>query len=171
MIFTTKDLATLLAGFVLSIPASIIASLTLGPVLDLVARYPLIRALSCLSLNKNTDPLASGQWIQIWHVESTKFPPSNESRITFYRFRSLIAGDFTISMISGRSVSYRVVGRVEDNRNITGTWFDSRTGGYYGPFQTILSPTLDAAEGVWSGFSSLGIVKSGALIWQRKDSY
>lgn len=160
------DWFSLILGAALSLLASIIAALALGPVLEILAGYHIIRIFSGLRHSRFRDKVFDGVWEQCWYVKSDRFPSENTSQITIYRFLNLIAAEFSIEESGEAGITHRAVARISGNR-ITGRWQDPHPMGYHGPFQLIVSPTKDVAEGIWSGFSSSGVVKADKWTWRK----
>lgn len=112
----------------------------------------------------------NGEWVVEWFVESDTFEPLNEYRGTAHKFLHFVALEAAGQTKSGSTISYCLLGRIgADARVVTGTWFDrnARHDGYYGAFQVVLHPTLEAATGKWIGFSKSNEVKAGEIRWTK----
>jgi hypothetical protein len=162
-----KDILPLVFGFFLGIPASMIASLVMGPLMTILSSFRTVRALASLRRRVVRDQIFDEYWVQTWFVESANFDKENVSSIRLHRFLHLLAGEAEMSTAKGAKAGFRVLGTIENNRVITGKWMDPHPGGYYGTFQLILAPMREKAEGKWVGFSAGGTVKSGRWMWSR----
>jgi hypothetical protein len=155
----------LLWGFLLGIPASIIATWILGSVLPVAIGYHGIRALAQIRRRFRSDELFDIPWTQEWDVHTEQRPKSFPSTLTIHRFTNLLAAEFKEADETRLGV-YRIVAVVDGNK-ITGTWKDSKPMGYYGTFQLLVSHKRDEATGKWIGFSSQKqLVRVGNWIWK-----
>jgi hypothetical protein len=169
MVFEWKDILVLVAGGLLGVPASMAASLILGPAMTIMCGFGLIKILGKLRQRVIGDTMFDAVWTQDWHVVSDRFAPANPSTLRIYRFLHLIAAEAEQETTTGESYKFRILG-VMDRNIITGKWMDPKPNGYYGTFQLMLAHTHDAAEGKWMGFSSSGTVKSGDWVWRKVPS-
>ncbi len=170
MILKATDYLILFIGFLLGIPASMIATLLLGPILEKLTGFSLIKFLAQIQPKYMRHPAFDGNWIQKWSTSSNNFPRTNESDIKIYCFIDILAAEFTSTTQSGEIIDYRAIGKIVDKHFIIGTWYDRRrAGGYHGTFQLFLSGELSKAEGTWAGFSSGGGFRNDEWIWQRQQ--
>jgi hypothetical protein len=76
-------------------------------------------------------------------------------------------GNRIVANVSAHNFKCYLIGKVEQRRTITGTWYDEYGAGYYGAFQFLIDPITGDFSGKWVGFSREGIVKSGDWEWVR----
>jgi hypothetical protein len=164
-----KDFIILIVGTLLGVPASMTASLLLGPAMTIMCGFGIVRALAKLRQRLRRDPIFDGSWMQNWHVSSDTFARENPSSLRIYRFLHLLAAEAAQSTSAGAPYQFRILA-VLDRSIITGKWMDPQPNGYYGSFQLILSHTREDAAGKWVGFSSKGNVKTGDWTWKRIHS-
>lgn len=77
-----------------------------------------------------------------------------------------IFGQRWVARFSVGTDVYNLEGDIRD-RFITGRWFGPTTYHYHGVTQLALSPKLDKAQGVWTGFREDGTIGTGKWIWKR----
>ena len=162
-----KDAILLFFGFVVGIPASMVAAWVLGPIATIFCGFHVTKIFSALRKKVKRDEIFDQAWRQTWCVDSSKFQRSNSSPLNLYKIMHIVAGEATMVTSTGQTISFRIIGAIDSNRYITGKWMDPEAGGYYGAFQLIMDPTRESAAGTWVGFSSSGTVKSGSWTWQR----
>ncbi len=68
----------------------------------------------------------------------------------------------------GKGFDCHLLGRIEQGRYITGTWYDDTDIGYHGAFQFMIDPSTGNFRGKWVGWSIKGFIKSGDMIWERE---
>ena len=166
MVWDIKDALALILGFILGIPASMIASLALGPAMTIICGFRIVKILSKIRKKIFSDADFDVPWKQVWYVQSESFPTENPSALKIYRFMHLIAGEADMTTALGSKTGYRIIAVLSANK-ITGKWMDPRDGGYYGAFQANLSPTREEALGMWVGFSKTGVIKCGKWDWHK----
>jgi hypothetical protein len=162
--FQVKDAILLVAGFVVGIPAPIIAALILGPAMTIMCGFGAIKVLAKLRQRFRRDAVFDREWRQDWQVTSDRFSAQNPSTLKIYRFLHLLAAEAQQNTLSGSPYKFRIIGIIDRNI-ITGKWMDPLPNGYYGTFQLMFSHTRDEATGKWMGFSSGGTVKVGEWAW------
>lgn len=166
MSFDWKDIVLVIAGGLLGVPASMTATLLLGPAMTIMCGFHAVKKLAQIRQRVRPDEVFDGPWQQNWHVSSTHFAPENLSSMRIYRFLHLLAAEAEHTTASGTPYSFRMLA-VIDRDIITGKWMDPRQNGYYGAFQLKIAYTHEDATGQWVGFSSSGIVKAGTWIWRK----
>jgi hypothetical protein len=167
MTMDAKDLVLLALGFALGIPASMVAALILGPAATILCGFHAAKLLARAQRRMRPDAVFDAAWSQTWLVTSDTFQPINSSGLRLHRFLHIVAGEADMQTVAGRQISFRLLAVLDaSSRCITGKWMDPNEGGYYGAFQVILTPTRECAEGLWVGFSSKGMVKSGSWVWR-----
>ena len=167
--FDWKDIVLVIAGGLLGVPASMTATLVLGPAMTIMCGFHAVKKLAKLRQCVRSDEVFDGPWQQDWHVSSKHFAPENLSSMRVYRFLHLLAAEAEQTTATGASYGFRMLA-VIDGSIITGKWMDPRPNGYYGTFQLILAHTHSDASGQWMGFSSAGIVKTGTWTWRKDPS-
>jgi hypothetical protein len=116
-----------------------------------------------LGSTKRTKQSLAGDWIHMWSVESSNYPPLNGSPVSISQLRNHISAKFEES---GRT--YCVSGEVSQGSYVTGTWYDESDGStYHGAFQLKIHPKDESMKGKWIGFSNSGEIKVGSWDWQR----
>jgi hypothetical protein len=163
----TKDVLLLIAGALLGVPSSMVASVMLGPSLTIIFGFGTVKLLARVRQMMRRDELFDILWTQQWSVTSPNYPEDNHSDLKIYRFLNFIAAETGIATVCGRKYQFRIIATM-DRQVITGKWMDPDPSGYYGAFQLLMSPTHEAVNGRWLGFSSKGTVKSGAWVWKPK---
>jgi hypothetical protein len=162
-----KDWYSVVAGFLLAIPGSIIATWILGSLLPIAAGFNTIRFLAKARQKFKADGLFDGSWTQEWQAHTEKYPKGYPSALKLYRFMNLLSAEFYDSEAPSPQGDYRIVAVIDGNK-ITGTWKDCRPIGYYGTFQILLSYKRDEANGKWVGFSNKAIVRTGNWVWKPR---
>jgi hypothetical protein len=155
-------------SFALGVIASMLANYVTGPIMDSITSYHLTRFFGVLFRRFTASAPFDGEWEQTWEVDSDRFPEANYSSVRFYRFHNWLAGDAAMMSASGAHSPFRIVAHISPKGHVSGKWYDTRQGGYYGTFQLTVDPLLASAEGFWSGWSSDGPVKVGRWIWRKK---
>jgi hypothetical protein len=168
MDFAWKDFVLSFLGFLVGIPASMIASLLLGQPLTIVSGFRAIRFFARLRQKIWHDEIYDADWAQTWKVFSTRFPRENPGPLKIYKFLHLIAAETEMTAASGTGYQIRFVG-ILDRNIITGKWMDPAPHGYYGTAQFIVSNLREGADGRWLGFSSNGTVKTDDWHWKRYE--
>lgn len=163
-----KDMVLLAIGGALGVPASMTASLLLGPGVTILCGFSIVKILGKLRRRICSDALFDASWEQKWRVESDAFPPENRSELQIYRFLHLLAAEAEQTTADGVPYRFRILA-VIDRNIITGKWMDPLETGYYGAFQMLLSHTHDKAVGTWIGFSSKGLIKAGDWAWAKRS--
>ncbi|MET3906773.1 hypothetical protein ABID59_001104 [Bradyrhizobium sp. S3.3.6] len=160
-----KDWYSIILGFLLGIPGSIIATWILGSILPIAAGFNAIKLLARVRQRLRRDELFDNPWTQEWQAQTERYPKGYPSELKLYRFMNLLSAEFYDSENPNPTGDYRIVAVIDSNR-ITGTWKDCRPIGYYGTFQLLLSYKRDEANGKWVGFSNKGMVRTGNWVWK-----
>jgi hypothetical protein len=163
-----KDGVLLFLGFLVGVPASMIASWFMGPFLTTFCGFHSVKCLNWLRRIFKNDEFYDQDWTQTWEVTSESFPPKNLSELKIYKFLHLISGDASQTTNSGAQYSFRIIGKISNSNIITGRWTDPSSAGYHGAFQMIISPTREQITGKWVGYSREGFIKTGDWIWKPK---
>ena len=146
--------------FVLGIAASLLATFLFPVIQDIVASIA-VRYLYWIPFRKRQN--LSGKWRCSWDVESAAYPPTviDDSMVAKQLFNRVYAS------FEEANATYYLIGAIESDQYVSGTWYDGNRGGYHGTFQLIVNPANHNLEGQWIGFSRSGTVKNGALRWER----
>ncbi len=152
----------MIASFAIGVLGSLAAAF-LFPALQTGVTAALIRLFGWLPVRRRAS--FSGTWKATWHVDSPNFPPQVvDENVNVRQFGNRLYAKF-----KAEKLACHFMGTIED-RYITGTWYDEAKGGYHGAFQLIADiSTRSHLRGVWIGYSTSGIVKSGAWEWVRKE--
>ena len=155
-------IAALIIALLVGALGSLLATFMSGSAQDLSVAV-LTKIFGWVPIRKSLN--LTGVWRTTWKVESDAYPPEvTDDETKIRQFASRVYGTF-----EDVGSSYYVVGRIESDRVVTGTWHDGRRGGYHGTFQLVLDPATRGLEGQWIGFGKGGDVKNGEMIWVRKS--
>lgn len=154
------DILGLLLGGLIGFVMSLVA-LVLGPTVEDRAQGYIVNIFGSTTPRRKLS--LAGEWISRLHVHSNSYPPIVEDKTaTIRQFGTRI-----IAKMRAHNFECYLIGKVEQGRTITGTWFDENGAGYYGAFQFLIDPSTGNFSGRWVGFSKEGIVKSGDWEWVR----
>ncbi|HEX3128134.1 MAG TPA: hypothetical protein VH394_12460 [Thermoanaerobaculia bacterium] len=152
----------LIVSFVVGVLGSLAAAF-LFPSLQIGVTAALIRLLGWLPIRRQAS--FDGLWKATWHVDSPKYP----SQVMDENVRVRQLGNRVYAKFRAEKLACHLMGTIED-RYITGTWYDEVKGGYHGAFQLIADISdRNHLSGLWIGYSTSGIVKSGAWEWERRS--
>ena len=149
-----------MVAFFLGVVSSLLAA-AIFPIISSVGSQIFVFVFSWVAFPTRAN--VSGAWESTWYVESDRFP----KRVTCSRCVIRQLGSRFYSRFSVGSVDFFAVGKIEDDRYLTGTWRDKTEGGYHGSFQLIIDPNSRDMAGLWIGFSTSGVVKHGVWEWHR----
>ena len=149
--------------FILGVLTSLVAMFLFPQLQDMLAAA-IARYLGWIPFRRRLN--LTGIWSTAWQVKSDAYPEEVKDENTrVYQFANRIYSSFEDE---ASDTTYYIVGKVEDNRHVTGTWYDGWGGGYYGSFQLVLDPATRGLEGQWIGWGKSGNVKNGKLYWVNK---
>jgi hypothetical protein len=160
MNFLGIDVFSAIGGAAASALTLGIRSVMIAPVKAATDRARYIRALSVIFPQKPfTD-----KWDVTWHVDSTRFKPTNTDNVTIFSVLGNVTFTTTTTLLDGSEEKCVFVGKLAE-RTITGRWYDPKDEGrgYFGVFQITLHGTLKDGAGYWSGWSTDGKVQSNIM--------
>ncbi|HXB26843.1 MAG TPA: nucleotide-binding protein [Gemmatimonadaceae bacterium] len=118
-----------------------------------------------LTFGDGTTVSLSGNWHQMWAVESGNYPPKNESTAELRQLGNRVDAAWETD---GRV--FIVNGEIQRGDMLTGTWSDRERGpAYFGAFQLKIDPKCRRMTGKWVGFSQSGEIKTGDWVWNKTD--
>lgn len=143
-----------LIAFVLGIVASLFAA-AIFPRLQGTAWYLIARWFDWVPFGQRSR--IGGTWKVAWHVESERYEPVEIDPAVHIRQ----LGNRVYAKFRAGKIDCYLRGEIDAGRYVTGTWYDATEGGYHGAFQLIIDPSTREMSGLWIGFSTTGVVKSG----------
>lgn len=146
--------------FLLGVLASLLAAAAFPAVANLTSQL-LVRTLSWVPLRTKVD--LSGAWTSTWHVQSDRFP----EKVTCESLVVNQLGRRFYARFKVGNVDFYAHGEIDGGRYVTGLWKDKTEGGYHGAFQLVIDLSSRDMSGLWLGFSTSGMVKSGVWEWRR----
>jgi len=144
---------------VASVAATLLVTLA-GDAIKAFTRWLFLRSIGWWPGRDELD--LRGKWRSTWDVDSSQYPSQvidNHSRIS--QRGKTVYGSYRVL-----DVYYKLEGKIEDDRYVTGIWHSSQRGQYSGAFQLVVDPSGSGRmSGMWVGFSKTGEMKSGKWEW------
>src|SRR4051794_36090675 len=111
-----KDRYSVLVGFLLGIPGSIIATWILGSILPIAAGFNTIRLLAKARQLLRHDEFFDTLWTQEWTAHTERRPQGYPSNMKLYRFMNLLAAEFYRTESPDPKGDYRIVAVIDGNK-------------------------------------------------------
>ncbi|PTR10072.1 hypothetical protein C8R32_102161 [Nitrosospira sp. Nsp5] len=156
-----KDLLLVLLGGLVGMTFN----LFLQPLFEERATSFLVRLLG--SSKHRGRKSISGSWDHRWSLNNETSFVAEEKECMVKQLHNRITTSW-VSHLEGRR--YVLVGDIEQERYVTGKWFDQEAGPTYsGTFQLIIHLGANSMTGKWIGYDDMGRVRSGIWEWKRSN--
>jgi len=156
-------------GWILSSLVCVILTVLIYPYLEDRFQSFVVKKLNFLNISAGHK--VAGFWTHRWHVNSQNFEPINEVKnVEIKQFRKHIFAQYNVTDKKNKTYTYQMLGTVDKDQLITGTWKDIEKGNrYHGCFQIFIDINEQSMIGYWTGLSQEQKIKSDKWEWLREQ--